>query len=251
MAKEFEKSIDELSPADTSAAASAASIGALVLLAAASVIAFLTGTWAIAVTVLLAFGSTASALLLSWKASRINQAASDRTKLEWRSAMPEIQRQDLNIEVIQLSKVLDVSSDQIADLHSAYIVAEDLALRQIQQEEGSLLLRHVTVGNVPFTGVLVKRNYIACLETSFVVSPELRQDRIDAIIRKIAAVKSAVQKQELKLDVRLMLVLITQLSHEHELQLRKIVKERFADTPVTSDIRFLDFETLQRIYVTD
>jgi hypothetical protein len=83
------------------------------------------------------------------------------------------------------------------------------------------------------------------------VSPELRQDRIDAIIRKIAAVKSAVQKQELKLDVRLMLVLITQLSHEHELQLRKIVKERFADTPVTSDIRFLDFETLQRIYVTD
>jgi hypothetical protein len=31
------------------------------------------------------------------------------TKLEWLSAMPEIQRQDLNNEVIQLSKVLDVS----------------------------------------------------------------------------------------------------------------------------------------------
>ena len=109
----------------------------------------------------------------------------------------------------------------------------------------------VTIGNVPFTAVLLKNDYVACIDVSFLVSPELRQDKIEAILRKIAAVKAAVTHQELKLDVHLMLVLITQLTAEDENTLRKIVKKRFAKPPVTSDIRFLDFETLQRIYVTD
>lgn len=251
MAKQFENSIADLAPAERSLRASVAFGGALVLIAA-GIIAWVTGAiLAIVVLLVLAFFAVAAAWFMSSRSAKTTVAADERTKIEWHTAMPEIQRQDLNIEVIQLLKVLDVSSDQIADLQSAYIVAEDLALRQIQQEEASLVLRHVTVGNVPFTAVILKQDYIACIETSFIVSPELRQDRVDAVLRKIAAVKASLAMQKLKIDVRLMFVMITQLVPENEAKLRKTVKERFADTPVTSDIRFLDFETLQRIYVTD
>ena len=250
MAKEIENSLAELSPAEGPIAIRAAFGAALALIGVGLVVTVVAGNLAAAVLFALTFVTVTVSWFLVWKTSRNVAAAGERPKLAWHLAMPEIQRQDLNIEVIQLSKVLDVSSDQIADLQSAYIVAEDLALRQIQQEEGSLLLRHVTIGNVPFTAVLVKDNYIACLEASFVVSPELRPDRVEAIIRKIAAVKAVVKKQNLNLDVRLMLVLITQLTPEDEDKLRKIVKKTI-HAPVTSDIRFLDFETLQRIYVTD
>ena len=47
--------------------------------------------------------------------------------------------------------------EQLGDLQSAYIVAEDLALRQIQQEENIPLMRHVSVGGVPFDAVMIKR----------------------------------------------------------------------------------------------
>lgn len=251
MAKEFENSITELVREDSSIAVTAAFGGALVLTAFGLVIAIAAANWTLVVLLALTLAAIITAWILSWRTARSNAAAGERTKLEWHSAMPEIQRQDLNIEVIQLSKVLDVSSDQIADLQSAYIVAEDLALRQIQQEEGALLLRHVTIANVPFTAILVKDDYVACIETSFVVTPALRQDRVEAILRKIAAVKLAIQTREINLNVRLMLVLITQLTIDDEAKLRRLVKKRFTDTPVTSDIRFLDFETLQRIYVTD
>jgi hypothetical protein len=48
------------------------------------------------------------------------------------------------------------------------------------------------------------------------------------------------------------MVLVTQLTPEDEDVLKSVLNsKRFADTPVDIDIRLLDFESLQRIYVTD
>jgi hypothetical protein len=49
-----------------------------------------------------------------------------------------------------------------------------------------------------------------------------------------------------------MLILVTQLTPADEQTLRSVLKtKRFSETPVDIDIRLLDFETLQRIYVTE
>ncbi len=49
-----------------------------------------------------------------------------------------------------------------------------------------------------------------------------------------------------------MVILVTQLNPEDEERLRKSLNtKRFSGTPVDVDIRLLDFEALQRIYVTD
>jgi hypothetical protein len=145
-----------------------------------------------------------------------------------------------------------VSTEQMSDLQSAYIVAEDLALRQIQQEEQVPLLRHVSIGDVPFDAVLVKQDVLSCAEVSFLVAPELRQERVESMIRKMSRVKQVIEEMNAGLQVRLMVILVTQLTSEDEERLRNSLgTKRFAGTPVDVDIRLLDFEALQRIYVTD
>ena len=179
-------------------------------------------------------------------------AAHDQNRIDWEAALPEIQRENLNLEVLELSKVLDSDGEHVADLQTAYIVAEDLALRQIQQEENVPLLRHVGVGDVPFDAVFVKDDVMNCCEVSFLVAPDLRQDKIDAMQRKVKRVQEGLREAGASLSVRMMLVLVTQLSPEEDERLRSVLNtRRFSGTPVDIDIRLLDFESLQKIYVTD
>lgn len=185
---------------------------------------------------------------------RRHAAAADQMRVDWETAMPEIQRQNLNLEVFELSKILEVESGQISDLQSAYIVAEDLALRQIQQEENVPLMRHVTLGKAPFDAVLVKDDVISCIEVAFLVAPDLRHEKITAMMRKIDLVKKTFGEMQIRMNIRLMLVLVTQLTLEDEDILHSVMKTKLgAEAPVGIgvEIRFLDFESLQKIYVTD
>ncbi|QYO65437.1 hypothetical protein [Leptolyngbya sp. 7M] len=173
-------------------------------------------------------------------------------QIEWSSAIPELQRQSLNIEVRELSRILDVGDGQLTDLQSAYIVAEDLALRQIQHEEGVPILRHVSVAEVPFDAVFQKDGVLVCCEVVFLVSPELRRDRINSMLKKIAQTKTAIESKGKVASVRLMMILVTQMvSSDEELLRAFLKKENFAETPVDIDIRLLDFESLQRLYITE
>ena len=215
--------------------------------------AFLLGMWPFAVV----FGASLLGLViysyLNARATRKLAAAQDESRIDWDSAMPEIQRESLNLEVVELSRILGVSNEQISDLQSAYIVAEDLALRQIQQEEQVPLMRHVSIGDVPFDAILVKQDVIYCAEVSFLVAPDLRQERIDAMLRKMARVKTVVEQMGVAMKVMLMIILVTQLTHEDEQRLRRMLNtaRRFPGSPVEIEIRFLDFEALQKIYVTE
>lgn len=183
---------------------------------------------------------------------RQTAAGADRRRIDWDTAQPDIQRQNLNLEVSELSKILEVGSEQISDLQSAYIVAEDLALRQIQQEENVPLMRHVTIGKAPFEAVMVKGDTVVCIDVSFLVVPDLRQEKIDAMMRKIGAVKRTFTELSISMKIRLMMVLVTQLTTEDDERLRSVLsKQRFEETPVDIDIRLLDFESLQKIYVTE
>ena len=72
-------------------------------------------------------------------------------------------------------------------------------------------------------------------------------------MRKIALVKETFAETRVKMKLRLMLVLVTQLTPEDEEQLRSVLTpKRFTEMPVDDFvICFLDFESLQKIYVTD
>ncbi len=191
-------------------------------------------------------------MLIDIANSRRLSAIDDRKFIRWDAAMPEIQRQNVNIEVRELAKLLNVGDDHLADLLSAYIVAEDLALRQIQQEENLPLMRHVSIGKTPFDGILVDHDLITCIEVSFLVVPDVRQEKIESMLKKITLAKKNLAEMKSRLRLRLMLVLVTQLTPDEEERLRgMLITRRFSDTPVDIDIRLLDFEILQKIYVSD
>jgi hypothetical protein len=173
-------------------------------------------------------------------------------RLRWQTASAEIQRQNLSIEVSELARTLETDDGSRGEVFSAYVVAEDLALRQIQQEQRAPMLRHINIGRIPFDAVIFKGNLLLCVEVSFLVVPDIRQEKIDAILRKAAAAKTSVDQQNTGLSLRLLLVVITQLTKEDEVQLRSVLNtSKFAETPVDIDIQFLDFEALQKIYMAD
>lgn len=173
----------------------------------------------------------------------------EKTKnLAWNIELPTSQQVKLNAEVLGLAKTLDITQEQLSDLLSAYIVAEDLALRQIQQEARIPVLRHVQIGQVPFDGVLVKQDLITCIEVTFLVAPNITQAKINEYLSKIITAKKALKELKIEGKLRLLLVLVTQLDQQAEAELRSSLVKKFADTTVDVDIRLLDFEGLQKIY---
>jgi len=191
-------------------------------------------------------------VLLEIAKNRRLAAIDDRKFIRWDAADTEVQRQNVNIEVRELARLLQVGDDQLGDLLSAYIVAEDLALRQIQLEENLPLMRHVQIGKTPFDAIMVDQDLITCIEVTFVVVPDVRQEKIESMLRKITQAKKNLAEMKSRLRLRLMVVLVTQLTTDEEEHLRgMLVTRRFSDTPVDIDIRLLDFELLQKVYVSE
>lgn len=210
------------------------------------------GDWASAGLFLIAVAMFTIVVVVNSAQTRRLAAVDDRKFIHWDAAMPELQRQNVNIEVRELARLLGVGDDHLGDLLSAYVVAEDLALRQIQQEENLPLMRHVSIGRTPFDGILVDQDLITCIEVSFLVVPDVRQDRIESMLKKITQAKKNLAELKSRLRLRLMLVLVTQLTPDEEDELRgMLVTRRFSETPVDIDIRLLDFEMLQKVYVSE
>lgn len=228
----------------------AAVVVCLLLLAAAAITAFSEGLIVPGIIAVLGLLAFVAVILVAIAAKRKDAALDDRRIISWSSADPEIQRQSVNVEVRELAKLLGVENDQLSDLLSAYIVAEDLALRKIQQTEDLPLMRHVSIGNVPFDGILVDQDVLICIEVAFLVVPDIREEKIAAILKKIATAKATLYDQKSRLRLRLMMVLVTQLTDdEDEILKEKLLGDTLRSTPVKIDVRFLDFEMLQRVYL--
>jgi hypothetical protein len=191
-------------------------------------------------------------VLMQIATDRRKDAVDDRKVINWDAAPPELQRENINIEVRELTRLLEAAPEQIADLQSAFILAGDLAFRQIQQEENLPLMRNVSIGKTPFDGILVDQDLITCVEVSFLVTPDVRQDKVESMLKKAAQAKKTLAEMKSHLRLRLMLVLVTQLDEDQEEQLRAVLgTRRFSETPVDIDIRILDFATLQELYLAE
>lgn len=170
--------------------------------------------------------------------------------IEWRITAAEKQQQKLNSEVLEIARRLEVSENQLSDLRSAYIVAEDLALRHIEKEAQIPLMRHVTLGEIEFDAVLINQEIIKCVEVTFLVAPQIQDEKINRILKKTEAVKTILAKIRPDTKLILMLALVTQLDRMSEAKLRSTIADKFTATPVDVDIRLFDFEELQKVFTT-
>ncbi len=180
-------------------------------------------------------------------ANKLAVAGNDRD-IEWENVSPEKQKFELNKEVKELAESMNIPDEHLNDLRSAYIVAEDLALRKIQQETKSPLLRHVSIGNIGFSALDVEDDLVTCIHVSFVVAPDIGQKKIGDLLKKLSMAKTTLARLREGSRIRLLLVLVTQLDRENEAKLRSSLVTKFSATPVDVDIRMLDFQRLQRTF---
>src|SRR5438270_2904624 len=172
-------------------------------------------------------------------------------RLEWQPTMTDVQKQSLALEVEGIAASLELDPWQTTELFSAYVVAEDLALRRIQQDHSAPMIRHLQVGGSPFDALIIEHNELICVEVSFVVKPDLRQEKVDSMLRKMGTVKRYLAAERLDVSLKLMLVVVTQLTPEEVDEIKsRLTGKRFPDSPVNIDIHFFDFEDLQQTYVT-
>ncbi|MBX7169538.1 MAG: hypothetical protein K1X72_01200 [Pyrinomonadaceae bacterium] len=169
-------------------------------------------------------------------------------EIPWQIMSPEKQQRKLNKEVTELAALLEIPQSQLSDLRSAYIVGEDLALRNIEQEGEISLKRHVSLEKADFDAILIDNELIKCIDVTFLVTPDISQEKVNSILRKVDSTKKILNKIRPHTKLVLLLVLVTQLDQAAETQLRSTVADKFSNTPVDVEIRWFDFETLQRIY---
>ncbi|REJ77593.1 MAG: hypothetical protein DWQ47_14575 [Acidobacteria bacterium] len=180
--------------------------------------------------------------------SRQLAVSADDGSINWRTTSPEKQKRRLNLEVSELGSILAVDDAQMADLRAAYIVAEDLALRRIQNEAGIPLMRKVTLGAADFDAVLLDGHLVVFISVLFLVEPKVPKKKIKRLFREATIARNAVNEIRRGSKVRLLLLLVTQLDRESEAELRSTVADHFKSTPVDVDIRWMDFQQLQKTY---
>ena len=249
MAHQFENSLDRFAAGHAGSASTLVAGGLGLLLFIGLVISLASGNLPMAVLIGVSIAGLVLYIAIAYREQRRLLGRGASIWIEWGSALPEVQQENLKIAVGELSQILNTDPN---DLQSAFIVAEDLALRQIQHEEGVPVMRHVTVAGVPFDAVYAKGDVLACGDVAFLVSPELRQERVIAMMKKITAVKRSVDAMNIGMKVRLMPVMITQMPGEDLAKLRDTLgTTRFSATPADIEIRLFDFDELQRTFVAN
>ena len=183
--------------------------------------------------------------------ARQNAVGKDNREFGWKASSTDSQRRKLNDNLREITVALNNPDVPTNELFSAYIVAEDLALRQIQQESNESLLRHQSVGNADFDAVLFKQDAIVCIEIAFLVSPDVSQVKINEVLKKIGSAKKTFDRLGKDVKIKLLLVLVTQLDSKGEAELRTSLVKKFSATSVDVDIRLFDFAGLQKIYSLD
>lgn len=173
------------------------------------------------------------------------------TNEAWELMLPEEQKQRLNAQVHELASALNLKGEDLSNLKAAYVLAEDLALRQIEQEKQVSLRRHVRIGDAQFDAVFFDKDYSTLVEIAFLVTPSISQKKIDTVLAKVQRALQKFQKIRSNRKVKLLFIIVTQMEPEAEQQLKKSLAERFSKSTVDVDIRLLDFEALQRIYTED
>ena len=208
--------------------------------------------WILIVFVILfaVFGLSLSVWLVLRQAQQ-NAIGKDNREYGWKASSTESQRRKLDDNLREITVALKNPDIPTADLFSTYILAEDLALRQIQQEVKEPLLRHQSIGNADFDAVLFKQDVIICVEIAFLVAPDISQVKINDVLKKIALAKKTFERLGKDAKLKLLLVLITQLDQTGEANLRSSLVKKFSATAVDVDIRLFDFESLQKIYAPD
>lgn len=195
-------------------------------------------------------GLSVSSWLIVGHFRKLNVAQKDED-LKWTLMTPEQQRRRLNGEVSALAALLGSDEYSINDLRSAYIVAEDLAIRQVEIELKQSLIRHVFIEGSTFDAICLRKDIVYLADVTFLVTPEFSKEKLGNILNKTENQIKAVRRLRPKSRVRLLLIIITQLEPAETTALKNSLTKLFSTTTIDADIKFYDYDTLQLTFASE
>lgn len=175
---------------------------------------------------------------------------------------PDQQRRKLNAEISSIistmgntnneNKKKQVEDPQRNNVRTAFIVAEDLALRQLELEYGESFMRHAALEGVPFDGVWINSDKIAGIEVKFLDIPVLSQEAVDSLLDKAEYAAARLRRTRPDAAFSFVLALVTQLNVEDQTKLRMGLENKFALTPVKKiELKMFDFDNLLGTFTAD
>jgi hypothetical protein len=205
----------------------------------------------VALLILIPLAGLAAAVVFIHRHSQRLFASTRNDENFSRLMLPESQRRKLNDQVKELAGAMSIAKENLGDLRAAYILAEDLTLRKIEQEIKLPLKRHIRVGDAEFDAVFISRTALTFVEVAFLVTSEFSQQKVDLILEKLGKVKKSFFHIRKNSKFKLLLAVVTHLDTEDESDLRSSLGQKFNETPVDVDIRFFNFEELQKIFTEE
>lgn len=167
----------------------------------------------------------------------------------WELLSPEEQKSKFDEKIKTLASETEISVESLGDLRTAYLVAEDLGLRQIESERKTSVARRIRVAETNFDGAFFSRNAFNFVEVLFLTEPHFTAQKAQDYLKKTETVKRKLARLNLNAKIKLLLVLVTRMEENEKAKLRSILADKFNETPVDIDIRLLDFETLQGNFI--
>lgn len=183
------------------------------------------------------------------------------TEMSLNTLTPDQQRRKLNAEISSIISAMGNTNNekkkpteepQRNHIRTAFIVAEDLALRQLELEYGESFMRHSALEGVPFDGVWVNSDKIAGIEVKFLDVPVLSQESVDSLLDKAEYAAARLRRTRPDAAFSFILALVTQLGAEDQTKLRMGLENKFALTPVKKiELKMFDFDNLLATFTAD
>ena len=203
------------------------------------------------------------AWLVSKHHTKLYTATPTIAEMSLNTLTPDQQRRKLNSEVSLIissngiansdgKKKITSDGMQRNEIRAAFIVAEDLALRQLELEYGDAFMRHAALEGVPFDGVWINTDKIAGIEVKFLDVPQLSQEAVDTLLDKAEYAAARLRRTRPDADFSFVLTLVTQLGAEEQTKLRMGLENKFALTPVKKiELKVYDFDNLLNTFTAD
>ncbi len=169
----------------------------------------------------------------------------------WSLIAPEQQNRKLNLAVSAILETLRLSENERDQIRQAYVVAEDLALRQIEFEYGLPFFRHRMIEGVPFDAVAIVNQNVLCAEVVFLAKPEISIEQFGIVFKKAVYVNQRVGALRANSKALLLLVLVTQFSRGDEEKFQKTLRKYLHENArIEIDARLFNFDYLQHTFLS-
>ncbi len=134
----------------------------------------------------------------------------------------------------------------LQEMCTTYLVAGDLALRQLGLEYPDGLRRHVAIADTPFDGVVTEAERLFAIEVKLLPTGDLRQEILNSVLERAEQTARRLTRTAPQKKFMLLLLLVVAATAEEREHLRENMIRRLSAATIDVDLVIYDYNELHR-----